>query len=1455
MVVLPLSTTDSSCGTLHFTLTVIINSSTTTSSSNQKEKIRRLPNSIKHGPFDVAREDPIAQNSVYRSTKQPISVSSLSKSVNTTQMLPEYITNQNQLIHESGSFAVKKHIADENNKRNGKHLILKTSSKLNTPIYTRRKTSLEEESRMKIDSEKIKKSGDKHQRFRRLSSTELEAGCRNQLDDLSQHNRRSLRGTCSGTKPKVLQLKNGRGELYRKENSFVSHGIGSGCQKKERSKQNSSHISDEHQKTDCFNSQQSGSGVQKRTIQKPNASKSSPLVEISSKINQESCEQQRKMSAPTVSFSTNKMNHKKLSNFKIDNKPKNSMKIQNLENFNKNVGIQSHSTLQNISKSQITKNLKHFPVQQPVQRVSYILSVSSAASMQQCPRLHLAAKQPAKKPLNNANKNQKGNSLSTAVKRSGTDTKLDTQERLKTPSPNKRANTTLIDEKSIEEETNEKIKANANGNKKTIDSHVNDVMQMELEAVTNNNDDKMMFDDCQKEGTSKSVESDTLLMESEIFSIPTQNTSVPPHPPPRGNLRLHPAVLRKSPKKSQTRHPRLTLASSEQNKVLFRQSFPNGNKDQSLMLSTENSSSIKEKQLKKQNTLAQITVVSVTGGSCLNGPISGGESMQSSSIPELTNSPINPTRNHPLRRQYAIQSSTSIDTGSMINEGCTSNSNVFQLQNTLSIESVEGHIVHRRPRSLIHQSAGSLQGFSLFGSVDSEQSVPRTAPLATPEQELSLLEMASFENLPVDGIIHQGCMVHFGGNITLNAELRTSSIGNKRPSDLENQQSLDAISNDVFFNALPMSKNVPISVCNAEIQVTQVDDQIENNPEQRENDDKENVYQHKANQNIMSSSSSALDTGSIYMIENEAGARYAKSADNISLADTEKCSFLPTKYINTLCVDSVVQDNPVTLALIDSTSKNEVNFMDLSCSSSNQDSPESQTMEIETGIPSSDILGLASPTTLRTDGRYAKDKSSTSETLTLRESLETDAITKQNDKLKPKLYETISQTKQEIGLIEDSSGHSQTHHLDDDEDVKANIIFAHPTECYEACKNISMNKDAKRSKNSFGCTSNNNFMMIDDSWNHRKNVRQGRFHTPTTFNLEITPPPPSSSANECTFDRESNFLVAPANHSESSENTFTNMNPLPDVVPREKTPRQDAFSCIDDHCVQLDSSYRADQNEKSFRDEQDFEASSQYVPLTYSDSQTMAIPISSPSMIRSPQPLSPTSPNYLLTEVTNRSKSDACESPEDRVSTAFPFPSVRPLLKGKSSKGKSEIQHKGTKSYLSSVRAERHDSITSSSSSSYNDSSEITNAERMDNISGNDLQGKEFHSSSRQYHTREGYPKPLGSIRKLSSIVSRKNQKEPMLTDSEENKSPILTIKEVHDFSYTSDNIERNDYDDFLNYNRGGRTGNSQAISPTTPTSSDIPTSPVQITTLPSIPKRSTYRIELQPGEALPERM
>ena len=46
---------------------------------------------------------------------------------------------------------------------------------------------------------------------------------------------------------------------------------------------------------------------------------------------------------------------------------------------------------------------------------------------------------------------------------------------------------------------------------------------------------------------------------------------------------------------------------------------------------------------------------------------------------------------------------------------------------------------------LVHQKSSSL-----FGSVDSEQSVPRTAPLATPEHDTSLLDVVSVDNLEMD---------------------------------------------------------------------------------------------------------------------------------------------------------------------------------------------------------------------------------------------------------------------------------------------------------------------------------------------------------------------------------------------------------------------------------------------------------------------------------------------------------------------------------------------------------------------------------------------------------------------------------------------------------------------------------------------------------------------------------
>jgi hypothetical protein len=57
-----------------------------------------------------------------------------------------------------------------------------------------------------------------------------------------------------------------------------------------------------------------------------------------------------------------------------------------------------------------------------------------------------------------------------------------------------------------------------------------------------------------------------------------------------------------------------------------------------------------------------------------------------------------------------------------------------------SIDTIENGLP-RRPRSLTQASVGSIHAFSMFGSVDSEQSLPRTAPLATPEQVFLTFEI------------------------------------------------------------------------------------------------------------------------------------------------------------------------------------------------------------------------------------------------------------------------------------------------------------------------------------------------------------------------------------------------------------------------------------------------------------------------------------------------------------------------------------------------------------------------------------------------------------------------------------------------------------------------------------------------------------------------------------------
>ncbi|TRY80057.1 hypothetical protein TCAL_06772 [Tigriopus californicus] len=79
----------------------------------------------------------------------------------------------------------------------------------------------------------------------------------------------------------------------------------------------------------------------------------------------------------------------------------------------------------------------------------------------------------------------------------------------------------------------------------------------------------------------------------------------------------------------------------------------------------------------------------------------------------------------------------------------------------------------RRPNTLSRHGLGSSQshgGLSIFGSVDSEQSVPRTAPLATPEHDTSLVDTSSMDQ----------------------ADNEETNQG------VQQQQSMDGIPNDVF---------------------------------------------------------------------------------------------------------------------------------------------------------------------------------------------------------------------------------------------------------------------------------------------------------------------------------------------------------------------------------------------------------------------------------------------------------------------------------------------------------------------------------------------------------------------------------------------------------------------------------------------------------------------------------
>ena len=316
---------------------------------------------------------------------------------------------------------------------------------------------------------------------------------------------------------------------------------------------------------------------------------------------------------------------------------------------------------------------------------------------------------------------------------------------------------------------------------------------------------------------------------SEDLSPPEVVPLFPPPLPPRGNLRLHPAVTRRPSAK-----PML-----ERSRALLRQSFPNTDTVLGVSYIRQN---LKKKLVKNNHpTIPTVSVEEDDSG--LDQP---GDSLAGDGLGIVYGST--------LQLQSALQASTE---------------NNDSTDTTIGLTGLAGGA--RRPRSLTHQSAGSSHGFSLFGSVDSEQSVPRTAPLATPEQELSLVDMSSMENLPMDG-----SSVAMG-------------LGAPNAKVFQQQHSLDGISNDIF-------------------------------------------------------NSSGEDRG---------------EGQHDSLMEVEH---QVEKTLASAC--QRLNSNSASKPKANTPGISEMNFMDLSLSSSNQESPE-QLKPTDTGIMSSNGIGLDSPTIMK----------------------------------------------------------------------------------------------------------------------------------------------------------------------------------------------------------------------------------------------------------------------------------------------------------------------------------------------------------------------------------------------------------------------------------------------------------------------------------------------------------
>ena len=437
MVVLPLSTTDAGCGTLHFTLTVIINSSSNSSQYDEVNRHASVLDKSKKFAAGTFRDDITTINSSNNCKKQPAPVQSLSTSVNIATQLPDSLTNQDNANSKLRSFNFTDPEVASTVKQNSSTCL--SASTHTTSLYSPRRSNAHLES----NSDRLSSTGGKLQRFRRLSSTELSSDNSHKTTESIQHTRRSLRISTTADSSNLTPKHEWK--IYTRDDHQRSHDIRAAASKrKEGSKVKSS-----PNRIACPKEES-------RNAQKKISSKLSPLpdvslVSVSPKSNESFNGPRRKMSEPTVPLKTYKISNNTFSNIKFNSKGGNAKNIQNFDPILRNANIGKPSGRSGNDLPVVSTN---FPTKQKVQRVSYILSVSSAASVQPSSRAPSSLQRTIKKSNDCLaaieNRNQPS---SVALKRMVVHDKFDDGESSdKIPSPNKRANTDLVPNYSSDSE-------------------------------------------------------------------------------------------------------------------------------------------------------------------------------------------------------------------------------------------------------------------------------------------------------------------------------------------------------------------------------------------------------------------------------------------------------------------------------------------------------------------------------------------------------------------------------------------------------------------------------------------------------------------------------------------------------------------------------------------------------------------------------------------------------------------------------------------------------------------------------------------------------------------------------------------------------------------------------------------------------------------------------------------